>query len=256
MPGDAYSWDFFLAHASQDQELAEALHALLAPHAKTFLDSRSIQPGQEWDDTLDEALRSSRITVFLITSRVAGAHYMKDEIALAISLARADRNRRVVPAFVLEDSTARPPTPYGLNRKHGITVSRQELTRLAQQLLELLTNLKQQHAEATLKKEETVVAQSQALEKLTRGTSKEQLEGLREITRFFGSLRWCLLAIFLISVMGAIWCLLLPPPAIQDTNVLAAGGLGAVATGSFSGLLVIINKSLAIAREIARAGFS
>ena len=253
MPGDDYSWDFFLAHASPDKGLAEQLYVLLEPHAKPFLDSRSIPLGAQWDDMLAEALKSSRISVFLITSQVDEAHYLKDEVAIAVERARADKNRRVVPAFVVEDPKVKPQVPYGLHRVQGLTVSSGELEVLADKLLALLASLKQQEEVAAARKEHTAVTQKRALENLTQGTTgKVRLEGLQEITQFFGLMRWCLLTVFILSIVGVVWCLLFPPPAIEQTRGLAAGGLGGLATFSFGGLMMIINKSLDIARELAR----
>jgi hypothetical protein len=149
MLANNYSWDFFLAHASTDKKLAEALYALLEPHAKTFLDSRSIQPGDTWAVALLKALETTRIVVVLITPAVsaatgtvttagADAYYLMDEIARAIKLTRADKNRRLIPVFVVEDLNTRLSAPYGLERNQSITVSPTELPHLAEQLLRVL----------------------------------------------------------------------------------------------------------------------
>ncbi|MCE6999023.1 toll/interleukin-1 receptor domain-containing protein [Saccharothrix sp. S26] len=102
-------WDFFLAHAGADSPTAERLRSLLAPRATVFEDSM-LRAGEEWDVVLDRHLRASMITVVLVSRRTEHAVYLREEIARAISLARADGRRRVVP-LVLEHVDA---LPYGL----------------------------------------------------------------------------------------------------------------------------------------------
>ena len=102
-------WDFFLAHAGADSPTAERLRSLLEPHATVFEDSM-LRAGEEWDLVLDRHLRASMITVVLVSRRTENAVYLREEIARAISLARADSRRRVVP-LVLEQVDA---LPYGL----------------------------------------------------------------------------------------------------------------------------------------------
>ncbi|MFE9747068.1 TIR domain-containing protein [Saccharothrix saharensis] len=102
-------WDFFLAHAGADSPAAERLRSLLEPHATVFEDSM-LRAGDEWDVVLDRHLRASMITVVLVSRRTEQAVYLREEIARAISLARADGRRRVVP-LVLEQVDA---LPYGL----------------------------------------------------------------------------------------------------------------------------------------------
>ena len=45
-------WDFFLAHAGKDTPLAEDLYDRLYQTARTFLDSRSLLLGDDWDHGL------------------------------------------------------------------------------------------------------------------------------------------------------------------------------------------------------------
>ncbi|MCC8246577.1 toll/interleukin-1 receptor domain-containing protein [Saccharothrix luteola] len=108
-------WDFFLAHAGADSPAAERLRSLLEPHATVYEDSM-LRAGEEWDLVLDRHLRASRITVVLVSRRTENAVYLREEIARAITLARADGRRRVVP-LVLEQVDA---LPYGLELRTPI----------------------------------------------------------------------------------------------------------------------------------------
>ena len=94
-------YDFFIAHASPDQEAAEQLFDLLKERSTPFLDSRVLQFGDEWDRELALAQRQSRITVVLVSSRTDDAFYEREEIAAAIALARGDpQGHRVVPVYL------------------------------------------------------------------------------------------------------------------------------------------------------------
>ncbi|GAB2962748.1 TIR domain-containing protein [Saccharothrix stipae] len=111
-------WDFFLAHAGADSPTAERLRSLLEPHATVFDDSM-LRAGEEWDLVLDRHLRASMITVVLVSRRTENALYLREEIARAIGLARADARRRVVP-LVLEDVDA---LPYGLELRTPVRLA-------------------------------------------------------------------------------------------------------------------------------------
>ena len=72
-----YSWDFFLAHAGSDLSVAENLRQQLEPPAKVFLDAVSVQLGDDWDETLSEAQRSSLISVVIVSPNTKKAYYQR-----------------------------------------------------------------------------------------------------------------------------------------------------------------------------------
>jgi hypothetical protein len=116
------AWDFFLAHAGADVELAERLFELLADSSRVFLDSRCLQLGDDWDTILADAQRRSLITVVLVSRNTTSAYYQREEVAAAIALAREDGDKhRVVPVY-LDSSAEKSVTPYGLRLKHGISI--------------------------------------------------------------------------------------------------------------------------------------
>lgn len=141
-----YRWSFFIAHASADAEVAEALYERLAPHAATFLDKRD--PGllgADWDLALARAQREALISVVLVSASTEQAYYEREEIAAALALARSDGGaRRVVPLYL--DAAAATPgaVPYGLGLKGGLTLGPDfDLDDAAQALLALLQQLQQ-----------------------------------------------------------------------------------------------------------------
>lgn len=147
-----YSWDFFIAHAGPDMQIAETLYSVLASKANVFLDSRSLKPGDDWDREVPRAQRSSRITVVLISANTDKAYYEREEIAAAIAMARENEERhRVVPVYI--GATAGAEIPYGLRSKHGLNAGGvADLTRITTQLLQLLQEL--QSGAAAAKKPE------------------------------------------------------------------------------------------------------
>src|SRR5262245_55626966 len=118
-----YKWDFFIAHASPDKVIAGQLYDRLNPTAPTFLDSRSLELGDDWDLELREAQKSSLVTVVLISDHADQAYYQREEIVAAIALARSKGDHRVVPVYINSEAASSDAVPYGLRLKHGITLS-------------------------------------------------------------------------------------------------------------------------------------
>lgn len=139
-----YQYDFFLAHAGPDTQIAEQLFDLLSPAAQVFLDSRSLILGDEWDLAIPAAQMQSRVTIVLVTTNSPAAFYERDEIRAAISLARSRGGKhRVVPIFESNDCLRTEGAHYGLRLKHGITLSPHvTLLDAATKLLSLLAMIK------------------------------------------------------------------------------------------------------------------
>ena len=117
-------WDFFLAHASPDKKIAEALYDQLITDFTVFLDCRSLVLGDDWDVALATAQKKSRITVVIVSSTTPTAYYQREEIAAAIALARTDEGRhRVVPIFIDDKIKKNSSVPYGLRLKHSVSIS-------------------------------------------------------------------------------------------------------------------------------------
>ena len=115
-------FDFFIAHASADSHAAQRLFELLSPESKVFLDSKCLEPGDNWPTVIQDAQRNSRTSLVLISDTTERAFYEIEEIAAAISLARQTPTaHRVIPIYL---SGHRPGNvPYGLRQKHGLEVT-------------------------------------------------------------------------------------------------------------------------------------
>lgn len=144
MTRQKYIYDFFLAHAGADTETAEELFDLLTLSSKTFLDSRSLLPGDNWDEGLSEAQNKSLITVVIISPKSDSAYFEREEIATAIDMARKGiNNHRVVPLYLDISGSMLETRLYGLRRKHALFLSKSSgLSEIAQRLLDLLANIK------------------------------------------------------------------------------------------------------------------
>ncbi len=142
MQNDQWKWDFFLAHAGVDVELAESLYDQLAGKSRVFLDSRCLSLGDNWDIELASAQRQSLITVVLVSGNTTRSYYQREEVAAAIALAREASDRhRVVPIYV-DTSPKDADIPYGLRLKHGISLGDKcTLAEAAIQLIKLLRSL-------------------------------------------------------------------------------------------------------------------
>ena len=136
----AERYDVFIAHAGRDATRAHAMYMALEERGvKTFLDSEALRPGDRWTDVIPKALHSSRMTAVLVSRGSRDAHYLGEEIVLAVDLARdTDSSHRVVPIYL--DGRPRDPEdkPYGLESVQAIDLRRRGLESTADELAELL----------------------------------------------------------------------------------------------------------------------
>ncbi len=121
MPSQPVPWDFFIAHSGKDKPAAEELYGYLARDFRVFLDSRTLQYGDDWDLELSQAQRNSKVTVVLVSKHTESSYYERVEISQAISMARAGAARhRVIPCFLEPGAAERDEIHYGLRLKHAI----------------------------------------------------------------------------------------------------------------------------------------
>jgi hypothetical protein len=118
-------WDIFLSYARGDSGATSAreLHGhllRLKPDAAVFFDAVSIPLGDEWDSELKAALESSRLVAALVSAATEDAYYQREEVAIAIRLARNNPAMQVVPVYLDEQSRESPP--FGLTLPQSISV--------------------------------------------------------------------------------------------------------------------------------------
>jgi hypothetical protein len=133
-------WDFFLAHAKEDGQIAEQLYYLLAPYARVFLDTKTLRLGRPWDAQIAGAQAASNTTVALISAHSANAQNQRVEIQRAISMTRQPNStHRLVPVF-LEGFGAIGEMPYGVELYQGLHLDPSGLGAVADSLLEMVQN--------------------------------------------------------------------------------------------------------------------
>ncbi|HEX3480706.1 MAG TPA: toll/interleukin-1 receptor domain-containing protein [Kofleriaceae bacterium] len=140
MASRSATYDLFLAHPSADKPSARALHDLLQPDLRVFLDERSLPPGAHWDQAIPAAQRASRATVVLISSHADTAWYLRDEIVTAIALHRAEPAAHGLVPVLLEPGAA---LPYGLSHVQALDAAAEGgLAGVAARLREVVAGLR------------------------------------------------------------------------------------------------------------------
>ena len=241
-------WDFFLAHAGPDLEVAQGFKEKLDPPARAFLDAVNINLGDDWDQRLSEAQRASLISVVILSPNTTKAYYQREEIAAAIQMAREDPDtHRVVPVYVGAKQLAPAEIPYGLRLKHGLNVTGpNDFPSACERLLETLRMMK--HYEE--KRVEVVAQYQKAIPRLTGDDATAgRLSGLGEITRFVRPLLWTLLVLFILMAALLIVCLLLP--SFADVRGLLAAVFGGMCALLLAAMLWLVARSLKHAQQIA-----
>jgi len=80
-------------------------------------------PGDDWDQTIAQAQSESAVSLILVSSRSDKAYYQREEIVVAIEMARDEqRSHRVVPIYVGGYAAIAASLPYGLRLKHAISL--------------------------------------------------------------------------------------------------------------------------------------
>lgn len=240
-------WDFFLAHAGPDLDIARSLKRALDPPAKAFLDEENLALGDDFDLELAEAQQSALISVVIVSPNTERAYYEREEIAAAIQMAREDpHTHRVVPVFFSKNQIASREIPYGLRLKHSLRVPDSgDLTEAGKRLLETLTLMKRFEA----KKDDVIADQRAAIPKITSGTA-DSLAGLAEITRFVRPLLKTLLVLFVLVMASLIACLLLP--YFADVRPLLATVFGSLCALLLASILWLTARSFSYAQQIAQ----
>jgi tetratricopeptide (TPR) repeat protein len=151
-----FAWDFFIAHAGPDLEIARQLYLLLKDRSRVFLDYYSVEPGSNWDTSIATAQAQSRVTVVLVSTKTTEAYYQREEIAAAIDLARKDADsHKVVPVFTDSESITSKGLPYGLRIKHGLTIGADlSLALAADRLMSLIAQKGGPSGSATIGREQ------------------------------------------------------------------------------------------------------
>ena len=116
-----------------------------------FLDSEVLVPGDEWTYKICDAQRQSLLTVILISPRSEAAYFQREEILQAISLARRQKEHRIIPIY-LGNRSFPEDMPYGLKQLHGLALTKGTLLEVAMRVEAALELCKEQERQSTAKK--------------------------------------------------------------------------------------------------------
>lgn len=245
-PSGTFNWDFFLAHAGPDLDIARNLKRALDPPAKAFLDDDNLVLGDDFDQELAEAQQSSLISIVIVSPHTEQAYYQREEIASAIQMSREDpHTHRVVPVFFNQEQIPSREIPYGLRLKHSLRVPDSgDLTEAGKRLLDTLTQMK----DYEVRKADVVAGQRAAIPKITGG-NVNALAGVAELTRFVHPLLKTLLVLFVLVVGLLIAGLLLP--YFADVRALLATVFGSLCALLLAAMLWLTARSFSYAQQIA-----
>jgi len=135
--------EFFISHAKKDGRLfALELHdALEIDGFQAWFDEKDIEPGANWDDSIDAAIRACVGMIVVMTPGSVASQVCKDEINLAINLGKPIIPLKITPRTNAEAPPLQPlanqEIPGRLQRRQYIdftTAFDQGMARLRQQL--------------------------------------------------------------------------------------------------------------------------
>lgn len=242
-----FDWDFFLAHAGADLNVAKNLYQKLIQQTKVFLDAENLLPGDDFDRALPAAQQSSLISVVIVSPNTAKAYYQREEIAAALQMAREDpRTHRVVPVYLNAKQIPTNTIPYGLRLKHSLYVPESgDFTEVEQRLLKTLQVMKKYEE----KKVQVVAEQREAITKITgSGSNTDVLAGFSEVTKFVRPLLKALIALFVLMTALLVVCVWMPP----DVRGLLATVFGGLCAFLLASIMWLSARSLSYAQQIAQ----
>lgn len=115
MPNAPASFDVFLSYHRADQADAQALKVTLETHRlNVWLDVDELQPGQNWQPLLEEALQTARSIVVLVGASGSGP-WQEEEVQAALRLA-VQAKKAVIPVL-LPGAPAEPELPLFLHNR-------------------------------------------------------------------------------------------------------------------------------------------
>jgi len=138
---DTIEYDFFIAHASCDSGYANELYEhLVRKNVTVFLAEKSLKPGDNWTKLIPQKQVRSRVTLVLMSKDQSDAYYDKEEVAIAIDLARKENiQHRVIPIYVGKNGDSEEITPlYGLRALNALDMRKSGIERVVDALVAVL----------------------------------------------------------------------------------------------------------------------
>lgn len=134
---ETLDWDVFIIHAGADRAQARQLYeALSLAGVQVYLDKARLRPSDRWPTRLVEAMRRTRVFLVLVSSHWDEGWYNDDEVARAISLARAGEGRVILPVDLEPERTPTHDLPYGTAHLEPVRIGSLPAATADQQVVE------------------------------------------------------------------------------------------------------------------------
>jgi hypothetical protein len=102
------AWDVFISHSrASAPEVRKLADALRAHGLSTWWDGESLTAGQDWGETIKDALAASRAIVFVIEPGREPGRELRNEWSEALEAAWAQPGKRLIP-LLLADAKVPP----------------------------------------------------------------------------------------------------------------------------------------------------
>jgi hypothetical protein len=103
----------FLSYSRSDQEFAKQLSNDLRERGlDIWMDRSNIEAGDQWDNNIEEAIKSSSMMILIVSPNSANSENVKDEVFFA-----KNRDMRIIPVLYKETEA-----PLGWDRLHWIEI--------------------------------------------------------------------------------------------------------------------------------------
>lgn len=96
----------FISYGAADRQWFEKLKTALQSHGLTVWSDNQIQPGQNWAERIEQAVRQAEVIVLLITSQATADQQQSRTWQAALEAVWSDESKRMIP-FLLGE--AEPP---------------------------------------------------------------------------------------------------------------------------------------------------
>lgn len=97
----SYEYNVFISYHSSDRDWVKKLkNALVEVGITVWMDKDEIRGGDRFAEAIEEGLKKSRTTVFVISQETLDSFWVKQEYYAAISLNSEDPQRRIIPLLL------------------------------------------------------------------------------------------------------------------------------------------------------------
>jgi hypothetical protein len=128
--------DVFLSYSSQDKPVADAVCAGLEAHKlRCWIAPRDVLPGQEWAQTIVEAIQDSRVVVIIFSAKANSSKQVLREVERGVNTSK------IIVPFRIEDVVPSKSMEYYLSVPHWLDAMSGPMEQHIQRLAGVLERL-------------------------------------------------------------------------------------------------------------------